>query len=339
MSELTLVMLTYNRPQYALRQAKIWANNSFVHLLILDGSSVANEAIINSAYSNVEYVQKPINIQERLALASKMIRTEFAAIIGDDDIFLESGLQACVDELKLNSSLVACLGSALSFVPRGDTVYFDHIYEGARKRSILFDDTADRIDHHFKEYFPTTVYAVIRTNVWKNAMLVASKAQYSCVYLSELLFELSVTLQGKSKVISRLMWLRSDENPPIHEKNWNRKLTFLDWFTHPQYSQEVIEFEETAVKSMVDLIGIDEKRVKQYFSQMIRHFLLFSQKRKKSFWQKVLTKLKIIFVGIKDTAFSTEDLPRHLMLSQIPFDALELNTKVLLLQWGQSEKI
>ena len=75
--------------------------------------------------------------------------------------------------------------------------------------AVLQDDPIARMIHHMNLYTCSTIYSVIRTPVWKQAVGISSKKQFSVFALGENQFELAICYQGKSKVIQNLMWLRS----------------------------------------------------------------------------------------------------------------------------------
>lgn len=93
LSKLTVVIPSYGRHPYLLRQAAYW-RQSGVTVIALDGSikplSIDQQKIIN-AEKNFSYIHMPNGICERLNYAAKLIITPYAVLLGDDDFLLKGG--------------------------------------------------------------------------------------------------------------------------------------------------------------------------------------------------------------------------------------------------------
>ena len=81
--------------------------------------------------------------------------------------------------------------------------------------------------------------------------------KYSSPVISELQFELGSCAQGKSKVINKLMWLRSGENPPIAAKNWDRSINFFVWYNDEIYKQEHDNFKRDFSIYLFEELGVE----------------------------------------------------------------------------------
>src|SRR3989344_4065841 len=98
LSKLTLVIPTYNRQRYVLRNMRYWSG-SMVAVHVLDGSEqpILAEEMVGLA-ANVNYHYLPIPILERLQRAVDLVQTEYVALLGDDEFFVPNALQACISE-------------------------------------------------------------------------------------------------------------------------------------------------------------------------------------------------------------------------------------------------
>jgi hypothetical protein len=84
LSNLTIVILTYNRPEYIKRAMRYW-NNVGPIIVILDGSEAPiSENILLKLDANIHYTHKPISLLERINLASKIVTTKYAILLSDD---------------------------------------------------------------------------------------------------------------------------------------------------------------------------------------------------------------------------------------------------------------
>ena len=120
LSRLTIVVPSYERPQYLARQIRYW-NDRQVALLIVDGSARPLESAQTSGNSRLLYHHHVASFQHRMLRACELITTEFVALCGDDDLYLPSGLRACIQRLDQDSGMVGCVGRSLRFSrKRGD---------------------------------------------------------------------------------------------------------------------------------------------------------------------------------------------------------------------------
>lgn len=235
LSDLTLVVPTYNRQDYALRQMTYWDESS-VTLHILDGT---NRPIpkdhLQGFNKNIHYHHIPKSYEERLKQSLEFIDTPYVALLCDDEFYIPSALEHCIDTLKKNNELVACIGRCLGF---SDGLGIP-MYPLMKGYTCVWSTPDERMIHHMNPYVQSIQYAVHHTPIWKQSINVLSAHHYSSPDIPELLFELATCYQGKSVVIDELMWLRNMENNPIETKGWNRSLQIDTWCNDPRYADEV----------------------------------------------------------------------------------------------------
>src|SRR5574337_94950 len=95
LSKLTLVIPTYNRQRYVLRNMRYWSGST-VTVHVLDGSErpIPAEEMVGLA-ATINYHHLPISWLNRLGKVANLVQTEYAALLGDDEFFLPNALQAC----------------------------------------------------------------------------------------------------------------------------------------------------------------------------------------------------------------------------------------------------
>ena len=138
LSQLTIIIPTYNRPKYVLRQFKYWQNYP-VTVHILDGSEKPLNLKDNYKYQkNCFYHHLPITIEKRFAYAINLIKTDYACLLSDDELFLPSSLNSCITEIE-NNNLVACKGRAIEidYCNKNRTILGFHRYKELYNYSIL----------------------------------------------------------------------------------------------------------------------------------------------------------------------------------------------------------
>ena len=226
-SQLTIVIITKNRSNFLIRNINWWAPTG-VKIIIMDGSDTPiSSEVINKFLPNIKYLNSPKSIEERLVIASSFVTTKYVIQSGDDDLFLHSGVDACIKELEANSDLVACIGLTLGFTYLDNALYGKSVYENISEYGqIVNSQASSRVKSHFENYECTCFYGVIRTNIWKTNVLIIESKESLPSNLLEIFFELSTVYQGKTKVLNDLMWLRSFENT----SQWSQQYPNTDWF-------------------------------------------------------------------------------------------------------------
>ena len=216
-SNLTIVIPTYNRHYYLLRNIH-YLSKKQIKVIVLDGSSVAIDQDLISQYKNVSYFHLPISFPERIAFSGNLITTKYAALLGDDDFFLESGLSAIIKELEENSDLISCMGACLNFNINGKDIIYRPYYNEMNGYHVSNNDPVERMHFHMSNYTCSSIYSVIRSEFWIKAVGILGEKTFADPAIPELEFELAISYFGKSKVIPVISWLRSNENPSLANK-------------------------------------------------------------------------------------------------------------------------
>jgi len=215
LEKLTLVMPTFERQKYALRNMRFWSDQKAT-LLVLDGSENAIPyAELQRFEKNIQYYHLPNSLTDRISTACNLIRTPYTALLGDDEFHLPSGLTASIAELETNSDFVACMGRAIQFGENKGHVYGRSVYPKMADYSICSDDPYLRMEEHMRNYVPSTIYAVVRTDIWRSALKPYLIKELPVFAIGELQFEMGISFFGKSKVLPILQWFRSTEGIPI----------------------------------------------------------------------------------------------------------------------------
>ena len=242
LSDLTIVIPSYNRQNYLTRQINYWKDYD-VEVLILDGSTVPNYKLQKSASRNINIIHLPESIERRFGVAIAMINTKYAAMLSDDEFFLPTSLASSIKFLEDNPDYSACKGNAVGF--RVDSVGSKcngiQIYPELKGYKIANDKPSARLIEHMAPYAMASLWAVHRTEVLKTGLALAGRRP---PYASAAAFEIQLSLItawfGKIKVLDELMWLRSYENKNIWWSNGN--LPIVDWLNHGKYKNETTQF-------------------------------------------------------------------------------------------------
>jgi glycosyltransferase domain-containing protein len=211
--------------------------------------------------NNVNYFHLPISPFERLSYASKFVNTEYVIFLGDDEFFIPKALEECIKNLDSDQALVSCMGRAMGFDFKNSQIIGLSVYEDFENYSVLCENKFDRMISHMDPYVCSTIYSVLRTDVWKKSVDTICKQQFPPFNLSEVSFEMLVSYYGKSKVIPTLMWLRSFENKPFwadHEDSKNKNYIIENWWRDPKNKLEHESFVKIMSESLSDGEDVNE---------------------------------------------------------------------------------
>ena len=261
LSKLTLVLVTYNRQDYALRNMRYWSGRGAI-ILVLDGTNQCIDSeLLEGLEANIKYHHLPISVHERLAHSINLIEetSDFVALYGDDEFFSPSALENCIVELEKDPNLVACMGRTIGFNPTENGLVGRPWYSEMKDYALMQDDPIERMGTHMGDYTCSTIYAVIRTPIWKHEIDVFTKHIFTVFSMEEYMFEMVVAFMGKSKVIPVLYWFRSLENERIIQ-NDNK---FNIWWNRSSSKDEKEFFINYMVASLSGISGNDIKKLRR----------------------------------------------------------------------------
>ena len=209
LSQITIVCLSFERQIYLSRSIKFWRHFS-VKSHFIDGSSapLGQDCRLDlGCFQN--YVHMPIPYFERMEYALSQVSTPYILVVSDDEFFLPSAISSCISFLDNCSSYISAGMRVVNMVPYGCNFFFTEHYPGYLGKDFFHDDPLLRLNAHFRQYENCHWYAVNRVENFKRAMQIASSSISVSLTLQELVFEICMLLQGKSRILNELGWLRS----------------------------------------------------------------------------------------------------------------------------------
>jgi len=256
LKKLTIVIPTYNRPKFALRNMKYWSGKN-VCVRVLDGSDQEiDEKLLISLDQNIIYKHDPRSVTMRLVGVLSELDTDYVVLMGDDEFYLPSVVLSCIDELDKDKSLVSCCGCSMAFFQSEGKIFAKEQYAKLiGYDEVLRDSALERIKHHMGNYVPSLIYGVTRKDVWIRAFRAIGEKEFECYAVQELQFEMCVSFAGKAKVLKELMWLRSKEAVPISKVNpvLESKESFWVWWGRVGDTATGKEFVEIMSRAVRDL--------------------------------------------------------------------------------------
>jgi glycosyltransferase domain-containing protein len=262
LSNLSIVIFTYQRQDYALRNMRFWSGRD-VRVYVLDGSTrPIDKNKLSNLEPNVVYWHLPIPLLERLEAARGMVDTDYVAFLADDDWYVPSALEACLVELETHQDVVACAGRGVEKALASDLVVHHRVIQSARSNyrhgpcgDVGQNDPIERMISHLNPYVPSSFYSVSRSGPWKRTVQLISSRQYSSGLVAELQFELAMSFEGKIKILDELMWLRSAENQS-HTAGF--ELEFDAWFKDENYAEEAEYFLDVTAHHLAEIGSVSD---------------------------------------------------------------------------------
>ena len=171
LSELTIIIPTYNRPFELERSIEYWRDLP-VTVHILDGSEkpwfplgpIENASTIFYHHIPAEKYKSPMeSVFQRIIYGSKLSTTKFSAFGCDDDFYTLSGIFESLEILESQPKFNAVVGRVLTY-ERKRRVVWHHKYVPRIKRTDLETDSIMEKLRTGSSWF---LYAVCRTEFWQ----------------------------------------------------------------------------------------------------------------------------------------------------------------------------
>lgn len=221
MSDISLVIPTYNGPNYLLRSLGYYSRVGVdFPIIVADSSSDENkkrnrEVIKRFPYLNILYLDDyPTTIIANLKISQTLerVKSKYAVLCGDDDFVTPNGIYQSIDFLERNPDFAVAYGRYIGF----------RLKDGKKKKqkfrwhltyssiSIEFPSVEARLEYHLSTYVTPTFYAVHRTDLMKMVFREALSCTDDDVFCEVLLTMLTL-IQGKAKCLDVLYGARDAE--------------------------------------------------------------------------------------------------------------------------------
>jgi len=268
--KLTVVIPTYERQKYILRQVELWQNTSS-RIIILDGSkSSCTKLNSYKLPSNFQYFHIPESIEKRFQYVINHIQTEYAVLLSEDEIFIHSAIMNCITFLDSNMDFSVCKGVALGFNFSSNQVTGFNVYESLHGYIIDNEKPEDRLINHMGNYTMAVLWGITRANVFKKSLKAMAQGPFLSAAAGEIQCSLIGAWSGKIKVINELMWLRSYENSNIWWSFGN--LHFHDWVRNSLNKDEVEKYISSILVN-IDSYGYPNKKIEEVINTAIEKYI------------------------------------------------------------------
>lgn len=265
LQRLTIIIPTVSRPAFVLRQFEYWRNTG-PQVFVLDGARTPIEIPAELLADNMHYVHTGTKFNERLSTAGQYVKTEFCALLPDDEFYLFDGLRAAISHLDKNREVIGCVGRCLYFfVDQGRFLVTD-AYRDWKPFSRSAVSVRGRLDADLPpNKTHKAQFGVFRSDVWTKMFEVSYGRYFSSGYTYERFLNLQRTVLGRSDILEDLLWMRSMENPPISNESVPRidGRDFVSWALNPEFASEVKEYRSIAC-AIIRAGGLTEQEVMDF---------------------------------------------------------------------------
>lgn len=273
LERLTVIIPTISRPMFVRRQIAYWSALD-AQVRILDGATTPIDlSDLHPIPKHVQYIHRPIRFNERLANAGSLIETEFACLLPDDEFFMPTGINTCIDYLDRNPKLIGAVGKVLQFfVDQGEFKAFQD-YQYWKNFST---DDSETAEGRVRQVVPPNKahkiqFAILHSEIWRKIFHTSYCDFYSTGYLYERMLNLHAAVLGESVVLDTLLWMRSMENPPISSNAVPRddRGGMLGWADDPQMASEVTHYFEKVRGIIEQGEGMSRKMAEEFARQFV----------------------------------------------------------------------
>jgi len=217
LSQLTIVIPTYNRPLALERSIEYWRDTP-VTVHILDGSEKPwfpegnLRDISNISYHYFEPKSgepKWQGLRTRHRFAVSLPKTRFSAMFGDDDFFLISGLCAALKTLDQNDQICSVTGLTIGFECLDKKTRWGYRNVETRAKNLFeSQDVSDRLKSRRWGEWPITFYGVFKTEIWQKMFELSHRYDFPHILVGERLVSAVSLALGPMREIENPLWLR-----------------------------------------------------------------------------------------------------------------------------------
>jgi glycosyltransferase domain-containing protein len=276
LSELTIVIPTYNRPFQLERAIEYWRDTP-VTVHILDGSEKPWFSIgVCPGTNTISYNHLPQNVGEssadnysrRIALATELVKTNFSALCSDDDLFTIRGLVTALQVLKSDQA-DAVVGKCAQYLFRDGKVEWKKI--NWDWRSDHLSQSRNFLDHFASDSKGSYYYGIYETSIWKKIRLSGVDQTFSHVGANETISDYLTKILTRNFVINEYLWFTNypDQRYPNIVGRSRPRFTYK----YPKFSSWLNAEENIAERNL--LINVLESGFKKLRSESDWHLANF----------------------------------------------------------------
>lgn len=300
---LDIVVFSRDRNSLLLKSIEAWKRQPY-RFIILHNSRIAIPE--ESISTNFIYKHLPgMSYGERAGIASDYIRSPFATILADDEMLLESGVEVMLEKFESNPQLASIGAKVLGIHRYGKITTGAFAYRNMYEYQNSEIDIVNRLNKHLVEPINgemprASMYRLQRSEILKSILKLFSKLGFvESPYIFEVAGEFAVAASGPTSTLKELYWIRNWENRMIQRKDWDRTLSFTEWWL----DESNIQKKEKVIQLLSNYAKIDFKETKRILDQYLdrRYQIELSGNRQ-------VNRLKLSLSRMKQTLFVNRNM-------------------------------
>jgi glycosyltransferase domain-containing protein len=225
-NKITVIIISYNRPKYLKRSVDYYIINGF-NVIVLDGSKKSLNLDFHHKINKLQYIHLTKSYHERFIYAAKLLKTKYSILVNDDEFFFPEFIDKSINFLDKNKNYGTVCGIVFCFSIKKEKIKFYQGYTYFQKKINKSNLISERIKYSIHNPSVHGYNSVMRSTIFKGQAKLLTKIKHvKNIFFIELILNIFINSQAKSKFINNLAWFRSFENNWIQTKGWNRNTKF-----------------------------------------------------------------------------------------------------------------
>lgn len=275
LSEVTVVILSRGREEILRKTLEYW-NQFNISVIVFHNTEFPIDT--KEFSTRISYIVSNLNYGERCQQIPTLLKTQFAILSADDEIYLPSALLKMKAILDNHSDLHSIGGQTIAVGKYGPIKTGYLAYSNMIGYKNYHESHVDRLNSHFNPqngYLNGGMYRLMRRNLM-DQMLQAFGfvSNFTTPYIYEITGEFLVNSYGKSKYISDLYWVRNWIVAPVNNAKWDRRLYVKEWATSEKYKEQF----ESWKMLLVSLLQIEEKELSRILDNFMKNRFLSEER-------------------------------------------------------------
>lgn len=243
LNEITVVILSRNREEALRKTLMYWAQTDIRVTVLHNTQSPLSKKEIPQ---NVEYVVLELPYGKRCAEVKNYLRTKYAILSSDDEVFLPSALREMRDLISASRGNLTVGGTVLAIGKYGREMTATLCYRNLWNYSNDSSSSEIRIRKHFdreSKWRSGAIYRLMTKELMLELMQLFSEvSDFQTPYIYEVSGEILINAKCKVTYVKNVYWIRNWMNEQINHKNWDRSRYFHAWYRDPAMKNQVTKW-------------------------------------------------------------------------------------------------
>ena len=185
------------------------------------------------------------------------LNTPYAILSTDDERYLPTALSRMMVVLSTNISISSVGAQAIALSTYGPLVSGQLLYRYLHGYSNTNNSLEERTKQHFGNAASnitfSSMYRLYRAEDFRKMLKSFSFNEgISTALITEVTSEVFSLTLGDIVHIDELLWIRNFMVEPINTTDWQRSLTFIDWWREPKFESEKLKWLNTLTRFLGD---------------------------------------------------------------------------------------